>query len=127
MEHIFKTVTSRSYHFICDEIKYLSTSRDVIKEMGEPLIVDRGQTWIFCYHNGDLCGFMAWYGVKILYAFTIPEMRRNGVFSTLYHELPDKSWEVVASNDSYPIFLKKGFVVVKNYKKCHKLKLNGID
>lgn len=127
MGYIFTTVASRSYHFICDEIKYLSTSREVIKEMGEPLIVDKGQTWIFCYHNGDLCGFMAWCGEKILYAYTKPDMRGNGVFSLLYSEIPDKPWEVVASTASYPIFLKKGFRVIKNYKNCHKLKLNGID
>lgn len=125
MEHLFRTVSSESYHFICDEIKYISTSGKAIKEMGEPFIVERGQTWIFAYLENELVGFCAYVGEKILYFYTVPEHRGKGVFNILYNEIPDRSWEVIASNDSYPIFVKKGFKVVKNYKTCHKLKLYG--
>jgi|SRR5690606_3441677 len=130
MGNIFRTVKSTSYHFICDEIKYLSTSRDVIKEMGEPLIVEKGKVWIFAYLGTELVGFISYYAESIIYAYTMPEFRGKGVFSLLYSELPtDVEWNVTASNASYPIFLKKGFTVIKNYSICHKLKLyvNGIN
>ena len=92
-----------------------------MKEMGEPLIVDRGQEWIFAYDKDILIGFCAYIKNRILYFYTIPEYRRKGVFNLLYNHLPEKEWQVVASNYSYPIFLKKGFEVIKNYVNCHRL------
>lgn len=125
MGDIFRIIKSSSYYFICDEIKYLSTSKEVIKEMGEPLLVDKNQKWIFAYDKeGQLCGFIAYKKESILYVYVLPEYRGKGIFSILYNELPQNtSWNVLASNMSYPLFLRKGFTIIKNYKTCHKLKL----
>lgn len=121
MEHIFRTIKSESYFFVCEELKCLATNRKVISELGEPVIIEKGQSWILSYHNEIVVGFMCYRENKILYAYTTELMRGRGVFSSMYYELPDRKWETVASNMSYPIFLKKGFEVVKNYKTCHKL------
>jgi|SRR5690606_12169684 len=121
MEHICRTIKSESYFFVCEELKYLATNRKVISELGEPVIIEKGQSWILAYRNEMLIGFMCSQGNKILYAYVVELMRGQGVFSLMYSELPDRKWETVASNMSYPIFLKKGFEVVKNYKTCHKL------
>ena len=123
MGYIFRIVKTSSRDFICDEIKYLSTSKEVIEEMGEPLLYNKNQWWHFAYIENKMAGFIAYSGNKILYAYTMPEFRNKGVFHHIYNSIPSKNWETIASNMSYPIFLSLGFKVVKNYKTCHKLKL----
>jgi hypothetical protein len=68
-----------------------------------------------------MVGFICYNLTKILYVYVLPEFRRRGLFTVLYNELPPQRWEVVASNASYKLFLKKGFEIVKSYKICHKL------
>lgn len=123
MGNIFRILKTQNIHEVVDILKYISTSKECYKELGEPLLVDFGQSWIFDYQDYELRGFICHDSVKILYAYTLPKFRGKGVFSRLYEELPYQSWETTASNMSYPIFLKKGFKVVKNYVNCHKLKL----
>lgn len=120
MENI-RLVKSKSKYFICDEIKLISTDRNAIKEMGEPFIYDESQTWVFAYRYDQMVGFICYNLTKILYVYVLPEFRKRGIFTELYNELPPQKWEVVASNASYKLFIKKGFEVVKNYKNCHKL------
>lgn len=120
MENI-RLVKSKSKYFICDEIKLISTDRSAIKEMGEPFIFDESQTWVFAYRYDQMVGFICYNLTKILYVYVLPEFRKRGIFTELYNELPPQKWEVVASNASYELFIKKGFEVVKNYKNCHKL------
>lgn len=102
-------------------IKYISTSKECYKELGEPLLVEFGQTWLFDYCDNELRGFICYNKKTILYAYTLPKFRGKGVFNNLYEKLPYQEWNTIASNMSYPIFLKKGFEVVKNYVNCHKL------
>src|SRR5690606_38451889 len=116
-----RLLKTQDIHDVVDIVKYISTSKEYHKEMGEPLLVDFGQHWYFDYQNDELRGFMCHNNKKILYAYTLPQFRGKGVFSNLYKELPIQKWETIASNMSYPIFLKKGFKVVKNYVNCHKL------
>lgn len=120
MEDI-RIVKSKSRYFISDEIKLLSIDASAIREMGEPFIYDESQTWVFAYIQDEMVGFVTYNANKILYIFVRTEFRRRGIFTVLYNELPPQKWEVVASNASYKLFLKKGFEVVKNYKNCHKL------
>lgn len=120
MENI-RIVKSQSRHFICDEIKFISTDGKAIKEMGEPFIYHKDQIWTFAYINESLLGFSCHNKTHILYIYVLPEFRRRGLFSVLYNELPIQPWTTIASNSSYKLFLKKGFEVVKNYKNCHKL------
>src|SRR5690606_41908039 len=111
----------KSHLFVCDELRYLTPNREVIREMGEPIIIEKGQQWILCYYENLIVGFICFKNDKILYAYTSKIFRGKGVFNLLYSELPNRKWTTIASNMSYPIFLKKGFKVVKNYKNCHKL------
>lgn len=120
MEDI-RIVKSQSKHFICDEIKYISTDKDAIREMGEPFVYSKDQNWIFSYRFDQMIGFACYNKTHILYIYVLPKFRRRGLFSVLYNELPIQPWITIASNASYKLFLKKGFEVVKNYKKCHKL------
>lgn len=121
MGNIFRVVETQNIHEVVDIVKYISTSREFHKEMGEPLIVELGQTWSFCYIGEKMVGFSSYVKYRILYFYTLPEYRCHGVFNALYDNLPQKQWQVVASNASYPIFLKKGFEVIKNYVNCHRL------
>lgn len=121
MEDI-RIVKSQSRYFIADEIKLLAIDANAIREMGEPFIYDESQTWVFVYYHGDMAGFITYNTNKILYVYVKVKFRKIGLFTVLYNELPTQKWEVVASNASYKLFLKKGFEVVKNYKNCHKLK-----
>lgn len=120
MEDI-RIVKSKSKCFICNEIKFASTDRKVLKEMGEPFIYDESQTWIFAYKFDQLVGFICYDSKKILYVYVFTKFRNKGLFTVLYNELPTQEWKTIASNMSYKLFLNKGFEVLKNYKNCHKL------
>lgn len=121
MGYIFRILKTQDIHEVVDIVKYISTSKEYHKEMGEPLLVDDSQTWYFDYQGEELRGFICHNKSRILYAYTLPKFRGKGVFNRLYNELPHQQWQTIASNMSYPIFLKKGFKVVKNYVNCHRL------
>lgn len=121
MGYIFTILELESHYLVADELKMFTSNRDVIKELGEPIIVERGQKWILCMNGSDCIGFIGYNGNTILYAFTKKEYRNKGVFNFMYDNLPIQPWKTIASNISYPIFIKKGFEAVKNYKNCHKL------
>lgn len=121
MGNIFRTIETKDKEIIVDAIKYIATDKVAIKEMGEPFIVSDNQTWLFCYHTNELYGFCAYTSNRILYFYTLPKYRGKGVFNTLYNLLPNREWQVISSNLSYSIFLKKGFRVIKNYVNCHRL------
>lgn len=111
--------------YIPDDVSMIlnryTSNREVIKELGEPIIIEFGQQWIICLYNDAPIGFIGYNEKSILYAYVIKGFRNKGVFNMMYDKLPIQSWNTVASNMSYPIFIKKGFEVIKNYKNCHKL------
>lgn len=123
MEYFFRTIKSISLDYTINKIKELSTSKDVFKEMGEPLLVDKQQIWVFAFFKKELAGFICYNSNTILYVYTLPKFREKGLFTILYNELPFQDWKVIASNKSLNLFKRKGFKVVKNYKNCHKLEL----
>lgn len=100
----------------------LSISKEVLKELGEPLILDEKQNWYFAYLKKELAGFIVHNEDTIIYAYTLPEYRGKGIFNKLYNEIPDKGWKTVSSNKALPIFIKLGFKIIKSYNICHKLK-----
>lgn len=120
MENIF--VVSKSIHFVADELKLLSIDKKAITEMGEPFYFDKSQTWIFTYNKQrELLGFICHNNDTILYAYILPKFRKMGVLSSLYNQLEEREWKTVSSNASLNFFLKKGFIIVKSFKNCHKL------
>lgn len=123
MGNIFESRITYDREEILNNIKYLGFEKEFLKEMGEPIILEDNQTWIFFYLSDKMVSFITYNHKKILYVYTLKEHRNKGLFDLMYKELPLNNWETIASNMSYPLFLKKGFKVVKNYKNCHKLKL----
>lgn len=121
MGHIQRFLKTKNLHEIVDILKYFTCSKEVYIELGEPILVDSSQNWIFEYIDHELSGFICYTESKILYAYTVPKFRCKGVFSRLLNQLPDNKFVVIASEMSYPIFLKNGYKVLKNYKNCHKL------
>lgn len=122
MGDIFRTIKSKNKIFIANKIKFLVIDKNVIKEMGEPIIFNINQNWIFALCGNELAGFIVYNNNSILYAYVIPKFRLKNAFTLLYWQLPKRNWKVVSSNSSLPFFLKNGFKVVKNFKTCHKLK-----
>lgn len=122
MEYIFRTIKSSNKTFIANKIKFLAMDKDVIKEMGEPIIYNTNQKWIFALLKNELSGFIVYNSTSILYVYTLPKFRLQNVFTFLYNQVPKRDWKVVSSNSSLPFFLKNGFKVVKSFKNCHKLK-----
>lgn len=127
MEHIFRTVKSKNKLFVANKIKLLAIDKDVIKEMGEPIIYNTNQQWIFALLKNELAGFIVYNNSSILYVYTLPKFRLQNVLTLLYWQLPKRNWKVVSSNSSLPFFLKNGFKVVKNFKTCHKLKYESYN
>lgn len=108
---------------IVNNIKDVCFSNEFISEMGEPIVYNEKQKWLFGYIGVKWASFICYEGNKIKYMYTRPEFRGNGYMYSLYDNIPNRKWKVVASNMSYSLFLKKGFSVVKNFKNCHKLEL----
>lgn len=123
MEYIFRTIKSLTPYYTLDKLKTISTSKDIYKEMGEPILFNENQVWIFAFHKKQLAGFVCYENDLINYIYTFPEFRNKGLFNILYNELPYQNWKTIASNMSLNLFIKKGFKVIKNYKNCHKLEL----
>lgn len=114
MGYICRTIRDKTG--VAEALGSLSIDPGVIKELGEPLLFKDGQTWIFC---GP--GFICFDRSRILYAYTYPQYRRQGVLTYLYSKLPIQKWIVVASNSAFPFFQKQGFKIIKSYTNCHKL------
>lgn len=123
MGHIFTILELDSYYMVADELKMFTCNREVIKELGEPIIIENGQRWILCMSDNECVGFIGYNDTSILYAYVVKYYRGEGLFNLMYKNLPIQDWLTIASNMSLPIFIKKGFTVIKNYKTCHKLKL----
>lgn len=124
MGDILKSRRIENFLSIVEHIKDVCFSSEFLKEMGEPIVYNPNQEWVFLYKDNIWTSFICYSGDKILYLYTKKEFRRQGLLKVIYNELPKKKWLVVASNMSYDFFIKRGFSVVKNYKNCHKLKLN---
>lgn len=114
-------ISTQSDYFVVQELGTLILNPEFIKEMGEPLKYDRGQFWQIAYVDKVFAGFIVYNLGTILYAYTKKEHRNQGVFNELFSNVPSYVTKVVASNLSLPIFLKKGFKLIKSYKICHKL------
>lgn len=123
MGDIFTILELESHYMVADELKMFTCNREVLKELGEPIIIERGQRWFLCMFEGECIGFIGYNSSTILYAYVVKKYRGEGLFNLMYDNLPIQNWQTVASNMSLPIFIKKGFTVIKNYKTCHKLKL----
>lgn len=120
MGHL-QIVKTCSLHFIANEIGSTIMTKKFIIEMGEPVIWMPDQYWYIASQDNEFVGFICHNNDTILYTYVRPQYRNKGVFSALYNEIPVQPWKTIASNLSLPIFLNKGFEIVKSFKICHKL------
>lgn len=125
MGNLLKIIKQERKERICAGLKYFSTSKSVLKELGEPIIVEDDHICLFAVVVNNIVGFLSYNNSKILYVYVLPEYRKRGIFTKLYNELPKQNWIVMSSNLAKPIYEKRGFRVVKSYKTCHKMKLKN--
>ena len=95
--------------------------REVVKELGEPLFVEMGDTWFFDEKDR---GFICWniYTRKVKYLYVFYSFRKFGVGSMLISLLPGGPFETVATEKSVRLFEKIGFEITKSFTKYFKMK-----
>lgn len=94
--------------------------RDVVKELGEPLFIEFGDTWIFDdKERGFICYNEAQKTVKYLYVFF--PFRRFGVGSMFLTMLPKGELKTIATKKSKGLFEKYGFSTTKEFTNYFKM------
>ncbi len=114
---------------VSKEIGVLAMSRDVFKELGEPILFDEGDRFFVSEKNGVLIGFSAMTEKGVLkYAYIMPGDRGRGLFSKIYELIEDwamsqgiKTIKAVSTNAGLPVYLKKGFVITHSFTNYHKV------
>lgn len=95
--------------------------RDIVKELGEPLFVEYGDTWIFLDNEkGFICFNKSYKRVKYLFVFK--PFRGFGIGSELVSLLPSQYFEVTATKMSKTLFEKAGFQITKSFTNYFKMK-----
>lgn len=106
---------------ICNQIKYISTRKQALKEMDGPFIVEQGQSWLFGYKGNIMVGFVCYTSNEILYCYTFPEYRNQGVLTEIYSRIPSGKYKTLANENSKNFFLNRGFKVTKKFTKWNKM------
>lgn len=98
--------------------------RDVVKELGEPLFIDFGDTWIF---DDKERGFITYNAAqkKVKYLYVFFPFRRFGVGSMFLSMLPKQEFNTVATKKSKSIFEKVGFETTREFTNYFKMQRNG--
>jgi hypothetical protein len=95
--------------------------REVVKELGESLFVEIGDTWIF---DEKQRGFICWnpYSKKVKYLYVFFPFRKFGVGSMLLSMLPSGEFSTTATKKSKSLFEKAGFKATKEFINYFKMK-----
>lgn len=95
--------------------------RDVVKELGEPLFIDFGDTWIF---DDKERGFIAYNAAqkKVKYLYVFFPFRGYGVAKMFVSMLPAGEFETIATKKSKSIFEQAGFALTKEFVNYFKMK-----
>lgn len=118
-----------------DVIKHLSNfilSEKVFKELGEPIIYNKGDVFWVKIHKGVTVGFACvsfkQSSARLKYIYVSDEHRGNSFFSEMYKEVEsfciDLKFEritAVATNQALPIYQKYGFEISKSWKNYHNI------
>lgn len=107
-------------------------SREVFKELGEPILFDEGDRF-FCKIVEKKCIGFACLNVvgdkaTLKYFYVAPEHRGNGIFSELYQEVENmaiglgaKTMKAVSTNAGLPAYQKRGFEITKSWVNYHNI------
>lgn len=114
---------------ICAKVGLFALSRDVYKDLGEPILFDEGDRFFVHEENGVINGFAAMSEKGFLkYFYILPEYRGNGVFSKIFSTVEDwavsqgiKTIKAVSTIAGLEIYQKKGFVITHSYTNYHKI------
>lgn len=95
--------------------------REVVKELGEPLFIEFGDTWIFDdKERGFICYNQPQQSVKYLYVFY--PFRGFGVGTMFLSMLPAGEFKTIATKKSKGLFEKAGFTITKEFVNYFKMK-----
>lgn len=103
------------------EVFKLATNKEVIKSLGEPILINATQEWLL-FKEEKLLGFICVEKEKVNYLYVMPEARKRGIARQLLNSVEAK--EAICTKDSEHLFLTSDFRVVrewKNYKRVRKI------
>lgn len=105
-------------------------NRDVFKELGEPILFDKGDIWFFYKKQKQAVGFCCVLpqktSMKLKYIYVHPDHRKNGIFKELMNVAEEDAKEkgfdkitAVATNQAYPLYKKRGYETSKSWTNYH--------
>lgn len=125
-----RTYTDR-YEIIEILVDFIA-NRQVCKELGEPILIDKGDVFFIKKTGTKVIGFAAINkgsnNCLLKYMYVLPDKRGFGLFSELYTEVELYSKQIecpcikaVCTDSALPIYLKKNFKIDKGFKNYHKI------
>lgn len=115
---------------ILTHVKHHLWDRQTIKELGEPIIYDKGQVWLIALEGKVMTGFLTFLETerdyKIQYLYVLPDFRRLRIAAKLYETfealpIKDKPIKAVATKMSVDFFVGAGFEVTKQFTNYFKV------
>jgi len=121
---------SQHQPIIANLLKDYTFDSTVFKELGEPLIYHEGIKFLFWIENSKVLSFIGYSEknrkCKLRYAYTHPDHRNKGHFSKLIEEMEEFTYcgtvEATATKSALHIYLKRGYIVTKEFKNYAKIK-----
>jgi len=115
---------------VSEAICQFTTSRKVLKELGEPIIFDDGDRFFIKQIQGQTVAFAALSGKGFLkYVYVKTSNRGQGLFLELYKSVEEmaKALEIkeitaVSTLQGLPLYQKNGFEITKSFTNYHKIK-----
>lgn len=91
--------------------------REIVRELNGPVWDEDGRVWWIALVNGSVAAFLGvkWLGdaLEIGSCYTLPKYRKQGLMEALIRTLLERvngPFKAVANNNSFPLFMKLGFV-----------------
>jgi|688.fasta_scaffold482277_2 hypothetical protein len=120
-----------NYELVIKYIAKYSLDKNVYKELGEPIFHNSNTKYCICLIDNISVGFISYEildNICILKYCYIENIYRNkGIFKILHNtfikNLPKNVFKikVISSNYALPIYIKYGYIIIKEYKICSHL------
>lgn len=115
---------------IASKLAGLLLSREVFKELGEPILFDEGDAFFVKEASGRVVGFSAISKDGFLkYMYVVSDCRKMGLFSEMYEAVETAAQafgfsaiRAVSTGMALPIYQKKGFEITHSYTNYFKIK-----
>jgi Acetyltransferase (GNAT) domain len=104
--------------------------RSIVKELGEPILFDKGDTFYIKEINSEVVAFAAITDKNFLkYVYVVPNKRGLGLFSDLIKVIEKNHSGLIkatATKIALPMYQAKGYQLIKSFSKYFKIqKQNG--